>query len=265
MSKGLSEEEVTSLLADTLSLPALPYLINYYTFNQVSGGVIFSDAGGPQIPYSDPDMIVESTLPLDFVVPEVEDLAFIDLHAFSEIGERLEYVILTLPSHGHLFAVDVVGERTNFTANGFHTQSSQIRYQRYTSSEMLEPATEDKFVYMVTSGKLFSREVTVKILLKEEREQPIALPKQVQVLEDTPTEIVLEGYIPGGGVLQSAKISSLPSSGSVSSTFFNVDGNSQLVVTYTPSEDYDGEDSAQSEPSSPSKSFSSDATSPKNR
>ena len=242
-SKGLSEEEVTSLLADTLSLPALPYLINYYTFNQVSGGVIFSDAGGPQIPYSDPDMIVESTLPLDFVVPEVEDLAFIDLHAFSEIGERLEYVILTLPSHGHLFAVDETGERTNFTANGFHTQSSQIRYQRYTSTEMLEPATEDKFVYMVTSGKLFSREVTVKILLKEEREQPIALPKQVQVLEDTPTEIVLEGYIPGGGVLQSAKISSLPSSGSVSSTFFNVDGNSQLVVTYTPSEDYDGEDS----------------------
>ena len=96
---------------------------------------------------------------------------------------------------------------------------------------------------MVTNGKVLSRKVKVKIILKEERENPVALPKTVQVLEDTPTDIILEGILPSGGSLKSAKISSLPSHGTLSSTFVSVDGNGQLIVTYTPSQDFDGDDS----------------------
>ena len=38
--KGLNEEEVTSLLTDTLSLPGSEFLINYVSFNQISDNTI---------------------------------------------------------------------------------------------------------------------------------------------------------------------------------------------------------------------------------
>ena len=235
--KALSEEEVISLLADSLSLPASTFLVNYFTFNQISGNSILSSSGvSMSLPFS--SMLVESTLPFESTVPEVDKSAQIVLHGFSDINERLEYVLVQLPKYGLLSVSDIAGNRRNATANGFQTQSNAFLYERIESKQ-----SEDSFIYMVTNGKQFSKKVNVKIILKEEREKPVATAKSVKVLEDVPTDIVLEGLNPSGGVLKSAKLSTLPGHGQLSSTFVSANEIGQLVVTYTPAKDYVGMDS----------------------